>query len=138
MEVPHVNLVAVLVSAVVLFVLGGLWYSPALFAKKWIALTGKTEAEMKAGSGAMPVLFLVAFVCGLLTSWVLAVILGHFSGLTASGGAMAGALCWLGFAGATSFNSALFSQKPTALWLIDSGYNLVSFILAGVILAAWK
>jgi hypothetical protein len=29
-------------------------------------------------------------------------------------------------------------MKPKQLWLIDSGYNLVSFILAGIILAAWR
>ena len=49
-----------------------------------------------------------------------------------------GALAWLGFAGATSFGTALFSGKPKALWLIDSGFNLVSFIVAGVILTIWR
>ena len=43
----HVNFVAVLVTGVVIFVLGGLWYSPVLFARRWVALMGKTEAEMK-------------------------------------------------------------------------------------------
>ena len=138
MEVPHVNMLAVLVGAVVIFILGGLWYSPALFAKKWIALMGKSEAEMKEGSGAMPVALLLAFVCGFLTSWVMAVLLASMPNLTASRGAMVGALCWLGFAGATSFANAVFSQKPKALWLIDSGYNLVAFVLAGVVLAAWR
>ena len=140
MNFPHVNYLAVLVSGVVIFVLGGLWYSRALFAKKWMALMGKSEADMKAGSSGaiMPVMFLLAFVCGLLAAWTLAVILGHFEAVTPMGGAMVGALCWLGFAGATSFANALFSMKPKQLWLIDSGYNLVSFILAGLILGAWR
>ena len=138
MEFPHVNMLAVLVGAVVIFLLGGVWYSPALFAKKWIALTGRSEAETQAGSGAMPVAFLFAFVCGFLTSWAMAVILAHVPNVTASGGAMVGGLCWIGFAGATSFANAVFSQKPKALWLIDSGYNLVSFVVAGIILAAWR
>ena len=47
-----------------------------------------------------------------------------------------GAGCWLGFAGATSFANVIFAQKPKELWLIDSGYNLVSFVVAGVILGA--
>ena len=47
------------------------------------------------------------------------------------------ALCWLAFAGATSYTTALFSARPKQLWLIDSGYNLVSFIVAGVIIALW-
>ena len=40
----HVNFLAVLVTGIVIFVLGGLWYSPVLFARRWVALMGKTEA----------------------------------------------------------------------------------------------
>ena len=133
----HVNFVAVLVTGVVIFVLGGLWYSPVLFARRWVALMGKTEAEMKA-AGASPLTFLAVFVCGLLTSWTLAVIVQHFAYPSALRGAEIGALCWLGLAGATSFGSALFEMKPRALWLIDSGYNLVCFVIAGMILSVWR
>jgi hypothetical protein len=140
MHLPQVNYLAVLVSGIVIFILGGLWYSPVLFAKRWIALQGKTEEQLKAdaASASMPVLYLSALICGLVISWVLAIILNHFSDITPLRGVMVGALCWLGFAGATTFANALFSMKPKALWLIDSGYNLVCFVIAGAILAAWR
>jgi hypothetical protein len=139
MEFPQVNYLAVLTSGVVIFILGGLWYSPVLFAKKWIALMGKSEEELKAASTeSMPLMLLQAFLSGLLVAWTLAVILNHFHTPTPLRGAMVGAVCWLGFAGATSYASAVFSLKPRLLWLIDSGYNLVSFILAGLILGAWR
>jgi len=101
----RVNLLAVLVSGVAIFVLGGLWYSPLLFAKRWVALLGKSEEELKS-AGATPLMYLTVFVCGLLTAFGLAVIINHFGHLT-----------------------------PL---MIDSGYNLVSFVLAGIILAAWR
>jgi hypothetical protein len=138
MMLPEVNYLAVLVSAAVIFALGGLWYSPVLFAKKWLALMGKSEADMKAGSSIMPLVFLQAALCGAVISWALAVLLNHFVNLTPLRGAMVGVMCWLGFAGATSYANILFNQRPKGLWLIDSGYNLVSFVLAGVILAAWR
>jgi hypothetical protein len=140
MNFPHVNYLAVLVSGVAIFILGGLWYSPALFAKRWTALMGKTEEEMKASSSSqsMPVMFLLAFICGLLSAWTLAVVLNHFANLTALRGAAVGGLCWLGFAAATSFATALFSMQPKQLWLINSAYNLVSFVVAGMILAVWR
>jgi len=138
MTFPIVNNLAVLVAGVVIFVLGGLWYSPVLFAKRWVALTGKSEAEMKAGAGSMPLNYLFVFLCGLVTAWVLAVVIGNSAPASAKDGAIVGALCWLGFAGATSFGTALFSGKPKALWLIDSGFNLVSFVVAGIILALWR
>ena len=138
MTLPIVNNVAVLVTGAVIFALGGLWYSPLLFAKRWVALTGKTEAELRAGAGSVPMSYLVVLLCGLLTAWVMALVVGNFAPGTALGGAIIGALCWLGFAGATSLGTALFSGKPRALWLIDSGYNLVSFVVAGVILTVWR
>lgn len=139
MQLPPVNYLAVLVSGFIIFILGGIWYSPVLFARKWMALMGKTEAELKAeSSGSMPAMYILAFLCGLIVAWVMAVLLNHFVNLTPVRGAMVGALCWLGFAGATSFATSLFSMQPRQLWLINSGYNLVSFIIAGIILAVWR
>jgi uncharacterized membrane protein len=138
MHLPHVNYLAVLVAGIVIFLLGGFWYSPALFAKKWVALMGKTEEELKPAPGTMPVKFGLAFVCGLLVAWTLAVVLNHFAPLTPWRGAALGVLCWIGFTGATSFANAIFSGKPKMLWAIDSGYNLVSFVIAGLILGAWR
>ncbi len=136
---PHLNYIAVVVAAVAIFILGGLWYSPMLFAKRWVALIGKTEEQLRAGPSApMPLMFLFAFICGFLVALVLAIVLSHFSDVNALCGAEIGALCWVGFAGATSFANAVFSQKSKELWAIDSGYNLVSFIIAGSILGAWR
>jgi len=138
MHLPVVNNVAVLVSGVVIFMLGGLWYSPVLFAKRWVALIGKTEAELKANAGNMPMSYLVVLLCGLITAYVMALVVGNFAPGSAVDGAIIGALCWAGFAGATSYGSAVFGGKPKALWLIDSGFNLAAFIVAGIILALWR
>jgi hypothetical protein len=58
--------------------------------------------------------------------------------VTVGTGVLVAVLCWAGFAGATSFGSALFSGQPRGLWLINSAYNLVAFVVAGVILALWR
>lgn len=138
MSFPIVNNVAVFVAGVVIFLLGGLWYSPVLFAKRWVALIGKSEEELKASAGNMPLSYVFVFLCGLVTAWIMALVVGNFATATAVDGALVGALCWVGFAGATSFGTALFSGKPKTLWLIDSGFNLAAFVVAGVILAAWR
>jgi hypothetical protein len=140
---PTINYLAVLVAGIVIFVLGGLWYSPVLFAKRWIALQGRTEEQMRAEAAAanMPVMYVSAFICGFVTAWVMAHILAHVGTsltLNAVNGALIGFMCWLGFAATSSYATALFSGKPKQLWLIDSSYNLVSFVLAGMILAVWR
>jgi len=133
-----INYLAVLVTAIVIFMLGGLWYSKALFANRWMALQGKTMAEIEA-SGAKPsaIMFVQVFVCGLIIAYVVAVIENHFVNLTVMRGAMIGILLWL-VAGATSYATALFSYERRALWMINSGYNLVSMVLAGIVLAVWR
>lgn len=137
MYVPQVNYLAVLVSGIVIFILGGLWYSPVLFAKPWVKLMSKSEEELKAMAGG-PVPYILVFFCGLLTALVMAIVLNHFRPLNAGRGALTGVLCWLGFAGPTSFGTAVFSGQPRALWLINTVYNLVAFVAAGVILAVWQ
>src|SRR5207237_588997 len=69
---------AVLVGGIVIFLRGGLWYS-LLFKKPWIRLMGIPEEKMKEGAGkGMPVLLLMAFLCGLLIAYVEAIIINHF------------------------------------------------------------
>jgi hypothetical protein len=148
MHFPPINWLAVLVAAIVIFALGGLWYSPVLFMKKWIALQNRTEEQMRAEAAAanMPVMYVSAFVTALLTAVVMAHLLGHLSAAvdpnvmrpSAAHGAAFGFACWLGFAAPTSYGTAIFSGKPKQLWLIDSTYNLVAFMLAGAILGAWR
>lgn len=142
MHVPPVNWLAILVSAVVIFALGGLWYSPVLFAKRWIALQGRTEEQMRAeAASAMPLMYASAFITALLVSWGMAIVFAHVANditMNAVQGALLGSILWLGFAASTSYATALFSGKPRQLWLIDSAYNLVSFVLAGIILAVWR
>ena len=143
MHFPAINYLAVLVAAIVIFAIGGLWYSPVLFAKRWIALQNRTEEQMRAEAAAanMPLMYLSAFICAFIQAWVLAMVIGHMSQVAEMGVAHAAifsALIWLGFAAATSYATALFSAKPKQLWVIDSTYNLVSFVLAGIILAVWR
>jgi hypothetical protein len=148
MHFPPVNYLAVLVAAAIIFILGGLWYSPVLFMKKWVALQGRTEEQMRAQAAAanMPLMYASAFVSSLIIAWMMAHLLGHLAYVVdpavmsydAAHGALFGVACWLGFAAPTSYATALFSGKPKQLWLIDSTYNLVSFVLAGALLAAWR
>ncbi len=150
MHYPPINWLAVLVAAIVIFVLGGLWYSPVLFARRWIALQGRTEEQVRAqaASANMPLLYVGAAVTSLLIAFTLTLILWHIArdpamaqpdgGISAAHGAMIGFVSWLGFVASTSYATASFSGKPKQLWLIDTGYNLVCFVLAGIILAVWS
>ena len=142
---PAINWLAVIVAAIVMFMLGGLWYSPVLFARRWVALQGKTEEQMRADAAAanMPVLYISAFLCAFITALVMGHFLAHLAELNvmapnAAHGALFGFVCWLGFAAPTSYGTAIFTGTPKQKWAIDTGYNLVSFVVAGIILAVWR
>jgi len=132
----EINFVAVLVSAVLIFGLGGLWYSPVLFARQWMSVIGKTEEELK--KGAKPTNYVTAFLQGLITAYVLAIFISWAQASTITGGVWVGFMCWFGFAGPPALVQNIFGGKPQKLWLIDSGHTLVSFLMSGIILAVWK
>lgn len=132
-----INYLAVLVTAIVIFILGGLWYSKALFAKPWVAMQGKTLEDMQANAKPSAMMFVQVFICGLVIAYVVAVIENHFVNLTTARGALIGVLLWL-VAGATSYGTSLFSSERRGLWMINSGFNLVSLVLAGIVLAVWR
>ena len=71
---PHVNYVVVLVSAVAVFVLGWLWYSPLLFYKPWMRLRGMDPVAAMANAK-MPAGTLVA---EFVRCFVLAYVVAHF------------------------------------------------------------
>ena len=130
---PSINYLAVLVSAVVVFVLGALWFS-LLFSKPWRRMMGVSGPQQSPGAA----LLAQFFVCAVLVSWGMAVVLSHVGNMEIGRAVGFAILCWLGFAGATSYSTAMAGLKPRALWAIESGYNLVSFIIAAVILSVWR
>ena len=127
---PDVNWLAVLLCGISSMVLGGIWYSPLLFAKPWQRGAGLSD-EALAGAN-MALIFGLAFVLSLAAAAVFALFLGRGMGLwpSVAAGAAAGAF-WVG----TSFGiSYLFERRSFGYWLINAGYHTVQFTLFGLIL----
>ena len=82
-----VNWLAVSAAAVVNMVVGFLWYGP-LFSGLFLRLIGKRKDE----SEASPLVYPLGFVMGLVTTYVLAVIIGSAGVTTWWGGAVTGAV----------------------------------------------
>lgn len=123
---------AVVAAAVATFAVGGTWYSPLLFGRRWQALVGKSDAEL--AEGALRV-FGGAFALELAMALNLAFFLGPDPGLGfAVGAAFAAGFGWVALGMGVTY---LFERKPLGLWLIDGGYHAVSFAIVGVILGGW-
>ena len=132
---PDVNYLAVALAALSAFLLGGLWYSPALFANKWMALSGQSEEKLKSGN--MAVVFGGAFVLAFVAAFILAMLLeGRVTEIQDA--ASAGFGIGLGLVATSLGVSYLFERRPLGLWLINSGYFVVQFTIMGAIIGAFS
>lgn len=135
MDPSKVNYVAALVAALSTFVMGGLWYSPLLFAKPWQRLSKLSDEELKNGN--MGALFGSAFVLALVSATNLAFFLAD-GRPNIVWGMIAGSLAGVGWVVPSLATTYLFGRKPFKLILIDCGYHVVSFVVMGAILGVWK
>ena len=137
MGFEDVNFLAVIVATVLAFLLGGLWYSPALFARQWMAAHGYSEDKMKQmQAGAAPA-YIVSFVCWFVMATVLALVAPHFG---EGVGAMIhmGLLLWLGFSATVGLTNNMFSDKPIRVWVIDAGYQVASVTIMATVIGVWR
>jgi hypothetical protein len=68
---------------------------------------------------------------------VLAVVVGWAEAVTWVDGAAVAALVWLGFVATVGFTRNMFHGHPFGLSLVDGGYQLLSMMVMGAIVAAW-
>ncbi|HYL61963.1 MAG TPA: DUF1761 domain-containing protein [Candidatus Methylomirabilis sp.] len=128
------NYAAVVVSAVVYWLLGALWYA-VLFNKPWMALEHVTEEQAKTMNPVLP--YIIAFVLELLMAFVLAQICTWRNANTAAKGASLGILLWIGFIGPVTYMTYMFEMRSMELFAINEFYPLVGLCLMGIILGAW-
>jgi hypothetical protein len=130
----NLNWLAIIVAAVSAFILGGLWYSPLMFAKRWMKETGISEESTKNIN--MIRLFSLAFILSLVASFFLAMFIGVKAG--AGFGALAGFMAGLGWVFTFMGISYLFEARTLAHFLINSMYSILSLTIMGAIIGVWQ
>jgi hypothetical protein len=134
MDLSQINYLAVLAAAVSCFIIGGLWYSPVLFANIWMKEASISQDEIKQTN--MVKVFGLSFLLTLIITFNLAAFLGPDAGFV--WGMTAGALAGIGWVAASLGILYLFERRSLKLFLINAGYLAVSFIVAGGIIGAWQ
>ena len=71
-------------------------------------------------------------------AWVLAHAVIYAGATTFGLGAAVGFFNWLGFIAVIQFTAVLYEQRSLKLFAIQSGFNLVSLLLMGALLAVWR
>src|ERR1700693_124913 len=141
MRFMGVNVWAGLVSALATMVVGFVWSSPLLFARRWPILMGYDPddkaklAELQKSAGPS---YMLSLVASLASAAVLGKIIAVATINTPLYGMKVGLAVWLGFVTTVQLTNALFSRQPTKLYMINTGYQLVCYVVMGAILGAWR
>jgi hypothetical protein len=130
------NYLAILVTAVVIFAIGALWYG-LLFGRQWMAAHGYTAEQLEGMKQGMARTYFLSFLCYAVLAAVMDLLIVRMGIDTAIGGAKLGLVCWLGFVATIGLTANLYSTKTLATYLLDVTYQLVFMVAAGVILAIW-
>lgn len=141
METIVINYWAVLVCGIFAMAFGAIWYGP-IFGKKWLEIIGATpedlEARKKMQKSAGP-LYLVQFLLTLFQVLILAHLIADTTRVTGLERAL---WIWVAFVMPTLAGAVMWTNEKTkakwARFLIQSGYQLILFIVFGLIIQYWK
>ena len=135
----YVNYVAILLAGVASMVVGFAWYSPMLFAKPWMKLMGHSADSMKKTQKDMGGMYALSFVLSLITAFVLAHVIQIseivFDHTTLQAGIFSALGMWFGFIMPVQATDVIFGGKKWKLFGINTGYQLASLLVMGVVLS---
>ena len=133
----HINYLAIVVAAVIAFAIGGIWYSPLLFAKHWVKAHGFSEDRIKEMQKGASKAYALSLLCQLLIALAIAVLVSYLHLDQAAQGLKLGFLIWGGFFVTHGLMAKVFSDKRITVFYIDTGYQLVYLLIMGVIVTVW-
>ncbi len=133
-HLSNLPLAAVLAASLVGFLIGGLWYSPILFARRWLQAAGLEESTV--AQAAKGRIFGLAFACNVVLALALAGFVDPKGG--ALGGLAAGLQAGVGLLAPALGVIYLFELRPATLWWVNGGYLVVTLAAMGTLLGIWR
>jgi hypothetical protein len=132
----NVRHVAVILSAVVFFVVGALWYT--VLAGPWLTAIGKTMEQMTREGGGSPAPYAIGFLAILLMCYTLAALINRLAIRSAGAGVVLGVMLGIGLIGGMLALNYGFELRSPTLWLINALYATVGLAIAGAIIGGWQ
>jgi uncharacterized membrane protein len=134
----EINIWSVIVATVVTFIIGAIWYSPVLFGKEWMTLTGCDDKQVNdAKKKGVVKFYIIQLIITFISFCVLGFAMSAIGANTTSNGAFIGILAWLGFIFPMNVGSLMWERRPFKLVLINSVNTLLNFVVGGAIIGAW-
>ncbi|KAA3599344.1 MAG: DUF1761 domain-containing protein [Calditrichaeota bacterium] len=135
MQKLKINHFAVWICIILQQVIPALWFSELLFGEKWMELSVLKEEDF-ANPSSIP--FIASFLVSIFVCYLIAWLFKELKTENVLDGIKLSFFFWLAFVVGQIAVVDMFSLKPFALSLINSGYILVNLILTGILLSTWK
>lgn len=133
-----IDWVAVIAAAIAAFAAGMVWYSPAMFGKKWMKMNGVTEKEAakykEKNKDQMMGMMITTVVVSAITAFVLANLLVLLNITTLFSAVQLAFWLWIGFQATSAYLLVLYEKKSMDWWIISAGYNLVGLLVSAIVL----
>ena len=138
LDLAQVNWVAVVVSGLIYFAIGAVWYSPLLFSGPWQRSIGwdaeRTPPEMN------PVTYLVPLLAYLVMAAAVAVLAVGLGSDTFVDGLVLGLVVGVGLSLMHTLVDATFDPNKPHPWVwfaINGTYHTLGLIIVAVIVSVW-
>ena len=141
MHMHSLNWLAILVAAISTMVVGFLWYSPLLFANAWIREMGydpNDKAQMNEMKKSAGPAYAGSLLASIVSAFTLALILHGLRTESLHFGLMVSFHVWLGFVATVQLTGALFAKQSMKLFAINTGYQLVCYLVMSALLTVWR
>src|SRR6476660_748718 len=133
----QVNLWAVLVSAVIYFILGSLWFS-ILFGGFWSREVERMGILIKdPAKGTIAAKMIQTFVGNLIAAFSMGYIVFAAHSFNWLARLKLGLLCGIGFAAVGMVIAYTWEIRSFLVQMIDTGYAIIGISICGIILSAW-
>ena len=133
----QVSYPAVLVAAILVFVLGWLWFSPLLFYKPWMRLRGMDPVAAMAGAKMPAGKLLIELVRCLVLAYVIARFTALLGVSSWMGAVHFGLFLWIGFPVILLAGSVLWENVPWKVAAIHAGDWLVKLLVIPIVVSVW-
>lgn len=130
--ISQINWFPVIISTILSFVLGSLWHSPMMFGKSW---TKEVNPQHEKSKSHMGMVFGLSAFLHIIAVISLAVLIGKES--NALDGLLTGLIVSIVFVSTTIGVTYIFASRSFRLFLIDAGFYIVFFSIAGLIIGLW-
>jgi hypothetical protein len=135
--VPDINIWAVLLATLSSMLIGALWYSNALFGRRWVELARVDESRMRSTAiGAYVLTIFASFLTAAVLAGSVAIAQEFYGGSFFLNSIVTAVILWIGFTAARFLTHDAFERRPAALTTIGLGYELVTILVMAAIIGA--